>query len=49
MYLPDGKTCPFHGDVSDEVHIYEETGMLTLENAMRRRRGMSLLGKDANR
>jgi hypothetical protein len=46
MHLPDGKTCPRHGEVQDEVQIYEQTGLLTVENAMRKRKGLSRLGKD---
>lgn len=30
-YLPDGKTCPRHGDVSIEVRVFTETGKLTPE------------------
>jgi len=30
-YLPDGNTCPRHGDVSSEVKIYKESGKLTHE------------------
>ncbi len=44
-YLPDGKTCPTHGDVSDEVERYRTEGYLTLENTMRKRKGLKLLGK----
>jgi hypothetical protein len=29
--LPDGKTCPRHGDVSEAVMVYVETGKLTPE------------------
>lgn len=43
FYLPDGKTCPRHGDVSDEVARFEATGRGTLENVMRNRKGLSLL------
>jgi hypothetical protein len=31
MHLPDGKTCPRHGDVSLAVAHYKATGKLTLE------------------
>jgi hypothetical protein len=31
FYLPDGKTCPRHGDVSKAVAHYEATRKLTLE------------------
>src|SRR5207244_506060 len=30
-YLPDGKTCPRHGNVEVPVKHYQETGKLTLE------------------
>lgn len=46
FYLPDGKTCPRHGDVSVEVTEFETTGKTTLENKMRQRKGMVLLGKN---
>ena len=29
FYLPDGKTCPRHGDVSDAVKVYEATKQLS--------------------
>lgn len=48
-YLPDGKTCPRHGDVEDEVRRHIETGHSTLENIMRKRKGLKLLGKEALR
>ena len=44
--LTDGKTCPRHGDVSDEVRRFEETGRCTLENVMRKRKGLPLLEKE---
>ncbi len=31
FHLPDGKTCPRHGDVSVEVDCYNGLGGLTLE------------------
>jgi len=31
FYLPDGKTCPRHGDVSEAVKLYQNTKELTLE------------------
>jgi len=40
FYLPDGKTCPRHGDVEKEVRRWEEERKLTPENTMRRRKGM---------
>jgi hypothetical protein len=48
-YLKDGKTCPCHGDVEDEVRRFEQEGLLTLENSMRKRKGIPLLGKDNDR
>jgi hypothetical protein len=42
-HLPDGKTCPTHGDVSVEVARFVETGHGTLENVMRRRKGLLIL------
>jgi len=44
-YLEDGVTCPRHGDVSVEVERFNETGKCTLENEMRKRKGLKLLGK----
>ena len=44
FHLPDGKTCPRHGDVTEEVERFKETGHTTLENVMRKRKGLSLLG-----
>lgn len=44
FHLPDGKTCPRHGDVSEEVHRCENEAQLTLENDYRKRRGLPLLG-----
>ena len=32
FHLPDGKTCPRHGDVSKEVAYYKQTGRTTLES-----------------
>ena len=40
FHLPDGKTCPRHGDVGEEVERFEETGHTTLENIMRKRKGL---------
>jgi hypothetical protein len=31
FYLPDGVTCPRHGDVSRAVKTYHTTGKLTRE------------------
>ena len=36
FYLPDGKTCPRHGDVSKAVEKYERDGKLTLETDHKR-------------
>lgn len=43
--LDEGTTCPRHGDVTEEVNRFRETGHYTLENAMRRRKGLPTLGK----
>lgn len=40
FHLPDGATCPRHGDVSVEVQRFKETGRCTLENDMRERKGL---------
>jgi hypothetical protein len=45
-HLPDGVTCPRHGDVSEEVQEFVSTGHLTLENVMRKRKGLVQLGKE---
>ena len=37
--------CRRHGDVSKYVEVYRETGQMTLENDMRRDRGLPLLGR----
>ena len=42
--LPDGVTCPRHGDVAPEVAWFKATGHGTLENVMRKRKGLPLLG-----
>ncbi len=39
-HLPDGVTCPRHGDVSVEVERFCETGHTTLENVMLKRKGL---------
>ena len=31
FHLPDGKTCPRHGDVSEAVRHFESTGKTTPE------------------
>lgn len=36
--------CPRHGDVRQEVEIYRDTLKCTLENDMRKRKGLPLLG-----
>lgn len=38
FHLPDGVTCPRHGDVGPEVRQYVETVNLKLENDMLKRR-----------
>jgi hypothetical protein len=43
FHLSDGHTCPRHGDVSDEVDKYNAHGACTLENVMRKRKGLTLL------
>lgn len=43
--LPDGKTCPRHGDVSVYVERFSRGEGLTLENVMRQDRGQKALGK----
>jgi len=42
--LKDG-VCQRHGEVRDEVRFFKEHGHLTLENTMRRRKGLPLLGR----
>lgn len=37
-YLPDGHTCPRHGDVTIEVEKFMVNGNLTLENTMLQRK-----------
>lgn len=44
FYLPDGVTCPRHGNVATEVEHFQATGNLTVENTMRKRQGRPLLG-----
>lgn len=34
FHLPDGKTCPRHGDVSAAVEKYRDTGQLTMEREL---------------
>ena len=46
LFLPDGMTCPRHGDVYIEVAHFNKTGKTTLENTMRARKGKQLLGGD---
>lgn len=46
FHLPDGRTCPRHGDVGEEVDRFVQDGHLTLENVMRKRKGKKLLGRD---
>ena len=47
FHLPDGKTCPRHGDVEVEVEHFKTTGRTTLEDTMRKRKDMPLLGQFA--
>jgi hypothetical protein len=42
--LKDGKICPRHGDVYIEALYYDHTGKLTVENDMRRRKNLPVLG-----
>ena len=42
--LIDGRICERHGDVENEVVRFLETNRCTLENDMRRRKGLKLLG-----
>lgn len=44
-HLPDGKTCPRHGDVEQEVAYFALTQHTTPENVMRKRKGLPLLPK----
>jgi len=44
FYLPDGKSCPRHGDVSDEVQLFMSERKLTMENVMRKRKGLPTFG-----
>lgn len=44
FHLPDGKTCPRHGDVFPEVERFNREGRMTIENAQRLRLGKPLLG-----
>lgn len=41
FHLPDGRTCPRHGDVGDAVEFYRTTGRLTPEPPAVRPRGDS--------
>ena len=45
-HLPDGITCPRHGEVAAEVERYNQTKLSTLENVMRKRKGPKLLGRE---
>lgn len=45
-FMSDGHTCPLHGDVQPEIDAYRETGVTTLENNYRKRKGMKLLVTD---
>ena len=46
MNLTGLNNCPRHGDVSNEVLHFLATGKGTLENVMRKRKGLKLLGED---
>lgn len=39
FHLPDGKTCPRHGDVTSAIKYFQDTGKLMLENDNIRERG----------
>ena len=39
FYLPDGKTCPRHGNVEPEVEHFNQTGKTTPERVWRERIG----------
>ena len=45
FYLINGIICPRHGDVLVEVEYFNETGHTTLENEMRKRKGLPLYGE----
>lgn len=38
FHLPNGKTCQRHGDVSEAVEKYKQTGKLTLETNHKRQK-----------
>ena len=40
FHLLDGRTCPRHGDVGPEVDQWNEIHLTTLENVMRKRKGL---------
>jgi len=44
FYLKDDITCPRHGNVGVEIEYFIKTGKTTLENTMRKRKGMEILG-----
>ena len=44
FHLIDGRTCPRHGDVAIEVTKFLGTNHCTIENEMRQRKGLKLLG-----
>jgi hypothetical protein len=46
-FLEGNHICPRHGDVSAEVDKFLKEGTCTLENQMRSRKGLPLLGKHA--
>lgn len=43
FHLENNK-CPRHGDVTEEIIKYRDTGKCTLENDMRKRKGLPELG-----
>lgn len=47
--LEAGCVCPRHGDVGPELALFEYTGQTTLENRMRERKGLPLLGSGDRR
>ena len=47
-HLSEKIICPIHGDVSVEVVRFQTTGFGTLENVMRKRKGLRLLGRESD-
>jgi hypothetical protein len=48
MTLSDG-VCPRHGDVQHELDRFRETGHTTVENLMRKRKGLPTFPPDRER